>query len=132
MAAIVKHFLAPFVVALLCAILLAIYLFSPEQNYMDRYFVEMDVFQQQSYVGYRTHGIELWEVITKLSARHREFTGVDFPERYAYLHALMGTHMKCRIRSLMSRFWNPSGNLWHEEKQMADELFDEILRELTV
>ena len=129
---IAKYFLIPFVIALTCAVVLAILLFAPQEKYLDRYFTEMSVFQELSYEGYGTYGFRLWEIVGELQQRRREFTQLSVESRYEYLHALMGTYMKTTIRALIAKSWRPSGIRWRRERRMASELFDEILRELTV
>jgi hypothetical protein len=129
---IAKHFLIPFGISLLVAVTLAVVLFTPQQKYIDRYFTEMCVFQELSYEGYHTYGMRLWRIIEELRGRQYEFTQLSVEPRYEYLHALMGTYMKTCIRALVARAWRPGGIRWRREKRMASEIFDEILRELTV
>lgn len=99
-------------------------------DYLDICYITLDKIEGKAYTGYWGSQDDAFDAATTARQRYRFLVTLDPPDCLGRLHAYLTSYTRLRMRSFYSRYQRPSGSAWKDEKEMADNMFREVLSEL--
>lgn len=99
-------------------------------DYLDICYTTLDKVEGQAYQGYWGSQQDAFDAAKTARRRYQRLVSLTPPNYFSRLYSFLTSYTRLRMRSFYSRYQRPSGSTWREEKEMADNIFREVLSEL--
>lgn len=99
-------------------------------DYLDICYATLDRVEGKAYSGYWGSQDAAFDAAKTARERYQFLITLDPPDSLNRLYSYLTSYTRLRMRSFYSRYQRPSGSTWREEKEMADNMFREVLSEL--